>query len=80
MDIWKAAREHKIDNYTPAQLRHIIQLWDAEIANYQICIQNYNEDAMRNYGRPHLAKLQGLRQLFVDQLERLENYEAKRPT
>jgi hypothetical protein len=49
-------------------LRHFVQIWDNEISMYRFVIRNYNEEKMRKFGSPHLAKLVGARDLLVSRL------------
>lgn len=58
----------RITKLKEPELKHMIQLCEAEIKNYDDMIRNYPTDRMERYSVAHRAKLHDQKKSFVTEL------------
>ncbi len=63
----------KIDSLSIEELRHMSQLCEIEIINYEKSIKNYDELMMERYGLPYLSRLKERKQEFDNRINLVDN-------
>ena len=60
----------RVQELTDAELDHLIQLSEIDIANYKVIIASYNEEKKQQYGLPFLSRLEAFDSGLMAELER----------